>query len=367
MMHDRQRRQALKLLGAAAAASLLPRFAHAAITPPSVIRIAGGASFVEGKLHLTGLSSVINDQGWLAQELGKRNIRLEWFTTSHAAVGPMVNEGFANNTVDFASYGDLPSAILNAGGIETRLLVPNGYGQGDCFLVVPADSKARSIEDLKGKRLAIHRGRPWELPLVRLLQSKNLKYSDFKLFNINPQVGMAALAAGQVDALFTITDAYLLEERGLGKIIWSTKEAPPDWKMRTEFWGAKSFIQNYPELTQLVIDAYIKAAYWASQDANRDAMIKIAASAGTPESVIRRSYDDWNYSWKDRWSPLFFDVLQKHYRNALDFALDEKLITRKPDLSTWFDPRFAQASLKNLNLENYWQPLAAGSKSGKKA
>lgn len=324
---------------------------------PKAIRIAGGASYDNGKLRLSGLGHVVDQQGWLAQQLGARGVGLEWFSTAHSATGPMINEGFANGSVDFAGYGDLPSAILNAGGVETRLVMPHGLGTGEGFLVVPYDSPVRSIDDLKGKKLAIHRGRPWEMPLVRLLQSRGLKYSDFKLFNINPEAGMAAIASRKMDAMFTTTSAYLLEDRKVGRIIWSTLNADPDWKTRTDFFVAKSFVDRWPDLTQTVITAYVKAAHWASKAENEEAMIQVAMNNGTPESVVRRSYADRRVDWKNRWSVLYNDVVPEHYKRTVAFALEQKLISRPVDVSTWFDRRFTQAALKELQIEGWWQPV----------
>ena len=354
---NRQRRRVLGwMAGAAVTPWLAPLRARAGGAPPAV-RIAGGASSSQGQVRLGGLSHVLAEQGWLEAELKKRGVALEWFTTSHAATGPMINDGFANGTVDFAAYGDLPSAILNASGVETKLVVPHGLGQGDAFLVVPADSTAKTIEDLKGKRLAVHRGRPWEIPLLRLLAARGLSYTDFKLFNINPQAGMAALSSNHVDALWTMTDAYLLEDKHVGRIIWSTKDMPLDWKTRTELWAKKSFLDAYPEVSQLVVTAYVKASYWASQEQNRDAVIHIASNNGTPESVIRRSYQNDHVPWKDRWSPLFNDLLYEHYRTTVSFALKQELIRRPVDVDAWFDKRWVTAALHELHLENYWQPV----------
>jgi sulfonate transport system substrate-binding protein len=349
-----QRREVLGWLAAGVAAGALGARRAQAAPAPKAIRIAGGASFRDGKARYTSYSAVIAEQGELARDLGKRGIALEWFTTSHAATGPMINEAFANGTVDFAGYGDLPSAILNAGGVETRVVMAHGLAGTDSFLVVPANSPARSIDDLKGKRLAVHRGRPWELPLLRLLDSRGLGYEDFKLFNINPQAGMSALAAGHVEGLFTMTDAYLLEDKKVGRILWSTKEAPLDWKMRTDFFAARSFIEQHPDLTQIVVNAYVKAAHWASREENKEAMIKIETASGKPESVVRRSQERDGVTWKDRWSPLFSDVMVQHYRKTLDFALAQKLIRHPVPLAPLFDRRFVTTALTQLQLESYW-------------
>lgn len=295
-------------------------FAAEAEAPKSV-RIASVAYFDGGKASYVGIAAVIAQQGWLAQELKKRGIELEWVPAPHSNVGPVINEAFANNSLDFAAYGDLPSIILNAGGVDTRIVVPTGRGL-DTFLVVPANSTAKTIQDLKGKRIAIHRGRPWEVPFIHLLEKEKLDYKDFKILNINPPAGAAALAANSVDALYTLNDAFVLEDKKVGRIIWSTQQAPADWRMRAELWGAKSFIDRHPDLTQLVATAYIKAAHWAAQSENKEAIIKIGTRSGAPESVIRREYDD-GVPWRDRWSPLFENYVQKHYQHTAKYAIEK--------------------------------------------
>jgi sulfonate transport system substrate-binding protein len=360
-MSDVSRRSVLRDLagGAAAIAAFTTRRALAAAAAvPDPIRIAGLASADGGSVSLSSYCYVLDQQGWLRSQLAARHLGLQWFATAHEATGPMINEAFASGAIQFGIYGDLPSAILNAGGVETRLLVPNGVGGQECFLVVPTSSTARSLEDLKGKTLAIHRGRPWELPLLRLLDSRKLSYKDFKVYNMNPNAGMAAIAAKRVDALFTTLDAYILEAKGVGKIIWSTKTAPLDWRMRTELFAAKTFIDQYPDLTQTVVTAYVKAAYWASQPGSRETMIKVASKAERSEAVIRRSYDDDTFSWKDKWSPLFNDFVYDHYRNTVALAVDKKLIPRPIDVNKWLDPRFVNTALRELNLTHYWQPVS---------
>jgi sulfonate transport system substrate-binding protein len=329
---------------------------------PAEVRIGAISSFEKGKLSVSNSPLVqrVIEEGWLEAELAKRGVKLVWFPIMTGDTGASTNEAFAAKRIDFGNYGDLPSLTLNAGGIKTQVIVPAGPGS-DTFLLVGNDSKAKSIEDLKGQRISLHRGRPWEIGFLRLIESKQLKYSDFKMFNINPQAGAAALSAGSVEALYT-NGAYLLEEKGVGKIIWSTKDAPLDWKMRAELWGAAEFTEKYPELTQLVATAYVKAAYWAAQTENRDAVIKIGTTNGTPESVVKRGYDDPTVSWKDRWNPLFDDVVYTHYRNTVDFATSKKLIGKKLDSKQLLEPKYLTAALKELKLENYWSPRSLAGK-----
>ena len=323
------------------------------------IKISGVVTYANGKIQLSSLDYAVEKQGWLRSELAKRGIKLEWYPVSGSATGPLTNEAFANHIIQFASYGDLPSIILNSNGAgeTTQLLVP--FSPEDAYLLVPTDSPAKSIEDLKGKRIAIHKGRPWELSLLRLLDSKGLTYGDFQVYNIDPQAGAAALASGGVDALCTLS-AYGIEDKGFAKIIWSTKEEPHDWKVGVGVWGATDFIKQQPELTQLVVTAYVKGAVWASQDANKDELIKARTYTGASESQIRRSYDDPSLTWHDRWSPVFTDEVYNHYKVDIGYALDKKITRRAIDVNELLNSSFVTQALSDLKLQDFWPDTKAG-------
>ena len=322
---------------------------------PKKVRISTFAFIVDGKTTIRGTPLVdrVIEERWLEQELTKRGVVLEWYPIV-GDTGAVTNEALASNRVDFANIGDLPSVLLNAGGIRTAIVAPSGRGS-DMYLLVPGDSTVKSIRELQGKRISVHRGRPWELGLRKLIESEGMKISDFKISNLDPRAGAAALAAGKVDAHFA-NNGHQLEESGLGRIVWSTKGKPQHFKYRAEIWGKRDFIERHPELTQLVATAFVKAAHWASQDANREAVIKIATRNKTPEVVVRRNYEDDSLSWKDRWSPLVDETVREHFRDVVDFARKERLIARPLDPDELVEPRFVNAALKSLKLEGHWTP-----------
>lgn len=326
---------------------------------PATLRIATFAYVKNGKVELGSngyYGRVIREQ-WLQKELQKRGVKLEWVPVT-GDTGPVINEAFTAGRIDFATYGDLPSIILNAAGVRTQVIVPNGRGE-DVYLVVPANSTAKTIEDLKGKRISVHRSRPWELTMVKYLASRGLSTRDFKILNMDTQAGASALASGRVDGFFInaggAANPFLLEDRKVGRIIWSSK-GDPLLKMRAELWGTRDFIQKQPELTQLVATAFIRAQHWASLPENREPLIREGTLNGTPESVVRRRYDDATLPWKDRWSPLFDDLALAQYRNSIAVAREKKLISRPLTAEELLEPRFARAALVELGLVNYWQP-----------
>lgn len=330
-------------------------FTDANADPAKEVRIATVAYNVNGKIGFNGTAAIVEEQGWLKEELKKQGVTLTWVPVTAQSVGVTINEGFANKSIDFAGYGDLPSIILNSGGIETRIVVPGGRGN-NVYLVVPPNSTAKTLADLKGKRIALHRGRPWEIAFARYVASSGFKFSDFKISNLNPGAGAAALAAGNVDAFVTLSDAYQLEDKKVGKIIWSTKSAAQDWKMRAELWGAKDFIAQNPAITQIIATAYVRAVYWTSQEEHLDDYLKIANQNGQPENVFRREYSNDSVPWKIRWSPLFDDLVLDHYANVAQYSRQANLIRKDINTKQLFDARFLNAAIKELKLEGYWQP-----------
>ncbi|WP_323815390.1 ABC transporter substrate-binding protein [Cellvibrio sp. NN19] len=324
-----------------------------------VLRIAVVANASSGELTFAGIPQIVARDKLFAEFLAKLNYRVEWVPVSTAAVATLVNESFASDKIQFAFYGDLPSLILNSSGISTRLVVPGSVGN-NVYLVVPKDSSAKTISDLKGKRIALHRGRPWEATFAKLVESEGLGLRDFRIMNLNPQAGAAAVSAGNVDGFFTLSDAHVLSEKGVGKIIWSTKLAPASWRMRAELWGAEQFINTNPEVTQLLATATVRAIHWVSQEENQSSYLREQARLGLPESIIRLDVLDDNISWKNYWSPLIGDGLVKHYQVLNDYAVSARLVRKSVATENLIDKRFVSTAIQTLQLENYWPAPVEG-------
>lgn len=350
-----QRRKLLGLLATAvlAAASLPAAYAADSGLPESVRIAAVARNATSGKTLFSGSSALVMEERWLEAELAKLGVKLEWHPVTTNSVASQVNEAFASKSIDFAQYGDLPSIIANASGLNTRLVVPGG-SLNNTYLVVPPNSTAQSIKDLKGKKIALHRGRPWEYPFARLLQANGLSLSDFKILNLNPQAGAAAVSTGSADAFFTLSDAYLLEDKKIGRIIWASKQPPQDWKMRAELWGDNAFLTKYPQLAQLVATAYVRAHQKATAESGKEAFIQHEVASGQTESVVRRELAGDNSQWKSRWSPLFTPGLRAHYAAEAEYAKKAGLINKPVNVDNLFAPQFVTQALNQLKIQNFW-------------
>lgn len=310
------------------------------------LRIAVVASGTSGTVDFIGIPQLIAQDQIFLDALKQKKIELKWEPVTTAAVATLVNEGFINKTIDFAYYGNLPAVVLNASGVRTQIVVPGNAGN-NVYLIVPNNSTATSIEDLKGKKIALHRGRPWEINFSKLIQSKGLDLKDFQILNLNPQAGAAALSAKSVDAFFTLSDALTLQDRKLGKIIWSSQNLPADWKMRAELWGRQQYIQNNPEATQLLADATVRAMNWVKS--NQAAYEQSQTKFGQPLSVIQREYQSTVNTWTQNWTPQYrVDFLNQHYSNVIQYALKAQLIQTNFKAQDLLDPQFTEQAIRNL-------------------
>ncbi|WP_336953013.1 MULTISPECIES: ABC transporter substrate-binding protein [Sphingobium] len=317
------------------------------------LTIASIAYPYQGKQVFNGLNGVVIQQGWLKEQLAKKGVELVFTPVSTAVGGPLINEGFSGKRIDFASYGDFPAAIAVAGGVPLKIVAPVGQGQ-DVYIVARKGLAAKSLADLKGKRIALHRGRPWELPFSKLVDSSGLKLDDFKIVNINPSATPAALESGSVDAAVLLSDGLLVEQKGIGHVIWSTRDAPADWKMRAELFGRADFVDAHPDLAQLVVDAFVRAAAWSSDEANKAEVIRKAARGALPEDIVAKDYANSGIPWRERFSPVFNPAVLAHYRSVADYALERGLIRKKVDADALIDERFVDKALKDLKLEQFW-------------
>ena len=110
--------------------------AKGAGAPPEALRIASTGFAENGKAELGGIAYRVQQEGWLARELKQRGVRLEWLPVT-GDTGATMNEAFASGRIDMAAYGDLPSVILNAGGVRTQVIVPAGRARTSSCWCLP--------------------------------------------------------------------------------------------------------------------------------------------------------------------------------------------------------------------------------------
>ncbi|MFJ7158419.1 ABC transporter substrate-binding protein [Streptomyces sp. NPDC101118] len=155
--------------------------------------------------------TLLRSLGYFEQELaalGKKDgVRYEVAWQDYATGAPITAQMTAGK-IDIGSMGDFPLLINAARGKQlnrpTHLVSVTGYNLrgGLNTVVVPPSSTAKTLADLKGKRVSTSVGSAADGTLVRALQRAGLDPAkDIRKLNQQPAVGASALQAGSADAL----------------------------------------------------------------------------------------------------------------------------------------------------------------------
>lgn len=346
-------RRLLALPAIALALGVLPTAATAA--QPEVIRI-GVATAGGGDPITWGGSpgSVARANNWLEEAFKPAGVRVEWLFFKGA--GPAVNEALSNKQIDFAYQGDLPSVVGRANGLKTRILLASG-ARNNLYVVTPSDSALQSIDQLKDQRVSLFRGTNGHLVAINVLASRGLTERDIKGVNLDTGSAQAALVSHGVDAAFGGYEWFKVRDQGLAKVIYSTQGHDPSFTRQAALLVRDDFAKEHPAEVQQVVDVFVRAAHWSSDEKNRDALFRIWEKSGTP-------YASWQAEFKDqelraRNSPLADAFIVGRYQAVASDALKARLIRREVATDGWFDTSFLQAALKKQGLEHYWTPYDA--------
>ncbi|MDF1484998.1 ABC transporter substrate-binding protein [Ramlibacter sp. H39-3-26] len=346
------RRRALAFL-AALALACLPALALAA--PPQAIRI--GVATAGGGDPLTWGGSpggVVRVNHLLEDEFKASGIQVEWLFFKGA--GPAVNEALSNRQIDFAYQGDLPQVVGRANGLKTKLLLPCG-ARNNLYVVTPPHSDIKGIQDLKDRKVSIFRGTNGHLVAIKALAANGLTERDLKVVNLDAGSAQAALVSNGVDAAFGGYEWFKLRDQGLAKVIYTTQGQDPALTRQAALLVREEFAKEHSAEVQRVVDVFVKAADWSSDEKNRSALFDIWARSGTPVASWAAEFDQQDLAVRN--SPLVDAFIIARYKAVVQDALKLKLIRREVSVDDWFDTRYLQAALKKQGLEKRWPAFDA--------
>lgn len=332
---------------------LLTLLGTAQAAEPLVVRIgapdqsAGPLPFIQGPLGLAHI------QKSLEKALAADGVEVKWVFFKGA--GPAVNEALANQQLDFAWLGDLAAIIGRSNGLETRWLL--GARGANMYLAVRPGLEIKSLElksldDLRGKRVAVYRGTADQLSFARVLAAQGLKERDLQIISLDWSAARAALAAGQVDASWSGSGILALGKQGVQFPI-STKQMPPATTTQAGLIGTQAFIDGHPEVTQHLIDVLVANAKWLSDDSHVGQYAELmAAQSNIPAALFSQELkgDDLRFRQSPRPDPFLLGTLQ----DSVDQAKALGLIRRPFEVSGWVDSRFVDSALNRQQLQNFW-------------
>ncbi|SDS83439.1 ABC transporter substrate-binding protein [Pseudomonas prosekii] len=288
-----------------------------------------------------GITDVLRDQQILEKAFADQGIKIQW--SFFKGAGPVINEAFANGQVDLAYLGDLAAIIGRSNGLDTRLLSATARGVKQYLGVVPG-SGIKTLQDLKGKRVAIFRGTATQLSFDAALASQGLSEKDVKVINLDFSGAVAALAAKQIDASWGSSGLTALQAKGLAELPLNTKDLGGAGSVQAVLVGSGKFVDEHPEAVAKLLKAQQQAVEWLTQDANKDAYIQLVSGlASYPPIILQQDLEDQKLSevFPSTLDPVFLGKLQ----DSVDLAAQQRLIRKPFKVSDWVAPELAAAKL----------------------
>lgn len=207
--------------------------------------------------NMTHIATIVAlEEGYYAEELGD-DVEIK---TSTFSDGSSFMEAMSTDAIDYGTVG--PTPALNTYLKNPQHEIIAGAVNGGAVLVVRADADIDSVEDLKGKKIAIPTfGSTQDVGLRKTLEKAGLTGDDVELIKQAPADTAALFIQGEIDAaatqepwgvnIETNAGAKLLE--GPEEFAWGNEST------NTVVVATKDFSDVNPELTEAALRAHTKA------------------------------------------------------------------------------------------------------------
>jgi sulfonate transport system substrate-binding protein len=205
------------------------------------------------------VSLVLKEKGWLEEDLGKDQIKVEWVLSQ----GSNKALEFLNaRSLDFGSTAGAAALIGKANGNPIKSVYVYSKPEWTA-LVTRSDSAIRSVTDLKGKKVAATKGTDPYIFLLRALDQFGLSEKDIELVQLQHADGRAALEKGDVDAWSGLDPHMAKTEVEQGSRLFFRK---PEFNSYGVLNVREEFASKYPNQVERVLTVYEKARQWAIQN-----------------------------------------------------------------------------------------------------
>lgn len=258
--------------------------------------------------------------------------KINWSTFDS---GPPLLEALNSNHLDAGATGDVPAVFSLANGGTNKIIATLTQKPSSDFLLVPQDSAATSIKDLKGKKITVPQGSSAHGLLLGLIDQAGLAPSDFSISYLQPSDALSAFSNGQVDA-WSVWNPYAAtaQKQVKAKVIGDGLEVATQ---QSYFSASQAAIADPAKSAALkdFLARLAKAQTWGQQ--NPDAWTPIYSKlTKLPQDVAAATFKTSDGSWGGS-TP---SVVQKQQK-LIDLFAANKIIGSKPEAKSGFDDSLA--------------------------
>ena len=285
--------------------------------------------------YYSPVSLVLKHFGWVEKALP--NSKVSWvFSQGSNRSLEYLNSGGA----DFGSSASLSAVLARANGSPIKSVYVYSRAEWTA-LVVRKDSPLKSVNDLKGKKIAATKGTDPYLFTLRSLAKAGLEKNDVELLHLQHPDGRTALEKGDVDAWAGLDPHMAASELQAGsRLLYRNK----DFNSYGVISVTEAFAKAHPQTITAVIKAYEQARHWAIAHPEEFAKL-LADESKLPLDVARLQLTRTDLS-----APQLTDKDITASKAAAPILVSEELVKRGVDVNQvidqLIDPSFGKASIE---------------------
>ncbi|HTB73452.1 MAG TPA: aliphatic sulfonate ABC transporter substrate-binding protein [Polyangiaceae bacterium] len=238
--------------------------------------------------QLTSLA-VLEKTGSLATRLKQEGFDVQWL---EFAAGPQQLEALNAGSLDIALTAESPPIFALAAGAPLVYLLTTAPSGRAVSLLVAKDSTAKSMADLKGKKVACQKASIGHYLLVRALEDVGLSAHDVEWVFLPPPDASAAFSQNEVDAWF-IWEPYVARslEKGVGRVLLDGERLKDSGSFYTT---RRAFAQAHPKVIRAFVEALEGAETW-SRDHPHEMAELLSPAIQIEVPILERMHDEYTF------------------------------------------------------------------------
>jgi sulfonate transport system substrate-binding protein len=263
-----------------------------------------------------GTLIILKARGDLEKRLAPYGVEVKW---AEFFAGAPILEAMNAGSVDFGITGETPPVFAQAAqhSVVRYVAYEPAAPAGEAILV-PGNSPAKTVADLKGKTIGVARGSNSQYLLVRALQKSGLAWSDVNVSYLKPSDANAAFVQNRIDA-WSIWDYYLAaaQKQSDARVLQSGEGLIDNYAF---YLASEQTLGEHPKVVEIALEEIAKVDAWA-KDHPEDAARLLAASIGVDATILETALRRSGYGPR----PLTPEVVAAQQRIA-DALFDIQLI-----------------------------------------